>query len=243
MAKKKIEDDRYGGAGIECAKCGTRNPPDRVFCNSCGAKLPLARDPFADAPRPNRVKPFLKAVWNLLGIAVIVAVVMLFWPPEQIGMEGRSRHSEIFESKSRQLNEAIDESRSLSLVLNETEINGFLDKRLEEYLEQHRFDSGGLLQSIRIMLTPDYLAIQTRSKHGPVAFTRTVRGVPAVINNQFVFEVEKVSVGILPLPPPISEVVAQRVLGVFSQMEPEKRVVQNLTRIELSEGKMRLTVE
>lgn len=243
MTRKMNRDDRFGGAEIECAKCGTANPPDRVFCNSCGAKLPLARDPFADAPRPSRTKPILKAVSHLLTIAVIVVIVMVFLPPERIGMDGNSRHSEIFERKSREMNEAIDENRSLAVVVNEVEINGFLYTRMNEYLEEHRFDSGAVLQNVRIMLTPERIAVQTRTKHGPVSLTRTVRGVPAIRDNHFVFDVEKVSVGILPLPAPIDAVVAKRIAGTFSRMEPEARVVENLSRIDLSEGKMRLTVE
>lgn len=242
MAKIK-KDDRYQGATIKCLKCGTLNPPDRVFCTNCGAKLPLTENPFDSAPRRRSIKPIIKTVTHLLAIAIIIAIAMIFWPTGRIGMDGNSRNLENFEKKTEALIKAIDEGRGYSAVVNETEINAFLQQRIDEYLEQHRFDSGSVLQDVRMMIKPDYVMVRVKAKHGPLTLVRTVRGVPKIEDNQFLFEIDKVSVGVLPLPAVWADTVSERVAGVFAGAKPALKIVENLNEIELSETKMKLTVD
>lgn len=229
-------------AQIECPKCGTSNPPDRMFCSGCGARLPLAEDPFANAPRPSRIKPILKHIPRLILIVLLVSLALSLWPSGRIGMEGNYRSKKFFQEKMDKLNSAVESGRDATVVVNETGVNSFLDARLQEYLEQHRFDSGTVLKSVAMMITPDSVTVQVKSEHGPLPLTRAVKGVPRIEDNNFVFEVEKVTAGILPLPPPVDSIVAKRVCRVFVRMEREREVVEELSRIQLSQGKVRLTV-
>jgi hypothetical protein len=243
MAKKIKREDIYKGAEIKCLKCGTANAPDRVFCNACGAKLPLNHNPFDSAPRPSRVKPLIKAVSHIVSILVIVAVALAFWPAERVGLEGKSRNREDFERKTQDLLDAIEAGREFTVIVNEAEINAFLEQKLEDYLEQNRFSSGAVLQDVRMMLNPEFVMVQVQTKHGPLAFTRSVRGVPRIVDDQFVFDVDKISVGILPLPLELGKFIAEPLRNVFAGDGPGLQIVGNLSGIELSETKIKLMVD
>ena len=241
--KRKKRNKPLPGAQTECAKCDHLNPPDRMFCGNCGAKLPLAKNPFEDVPQPSRVKPLLKQIPRLITLLILLCLGLAVWPPAYIGMEGRHRSAEVFSEKIQKLRDGVESGRKVTVVVNETGINAFLKKRLNKYLKQNQFARGTLLKSVRMMITPQDLLLQVKTDHGPLTLTRQIRGVPKVENNKFVFDVEKVSLGILPLPPPLDNFVSGRIKRIFAQMDDEREVVANLSRIELSEGKVRLTVQ
>jgi len=229
-------------ARIVCDQCGEENAPDRVFCSACAAKLPLIHDPFADAPPPDRLKPALKQIPRIIGLLLLICVILAFWSPSNIGMEGVYRSETILSEKVEKLNVGIEEGREVTVVVKETGINGLMEKLLASYLEDHQFDSGAVLRSIRIKITPDKFFVQVKTSHGPLIVTRTVCGVPHIENGKVVFEVGKVTLGHLPIPSAVRQVVVDRVWRVFARMEKELNVVNNLTRIELSEGSVRVAV-
>lgn len=228
-------------ARIKCEQCGAENVPDRIFCSDCAAKLPLIHDPFADAPPPDRLKPILKQVPRVISLFLLIGIILAFWPPTYIGMDGVYRSETILTEKIEKLSAGIKDGREVTVVVKETGINALMAKRLEVYLADHQFDSGAVLRSVRMKITPPAFFVQVKTSHGPIIITRTVRGVPRIENGEVVFDVERVKVGLLPLPSALQSIVVNKVWRVFARMDKELNIIENLTRVELSEGSVRVT--
>ncbi len=239
MAKKpKLkDDDRYEGAHIKCLKCQMKNSPERVFCETCGAKLPLGGDPFTGVARRRKFKPGMKFVSNLITLFLLVCITLTLWPAAEIGVTGDDADRRSYLRKVDGLIAAIEENRRMVATFDEQELNAFMADRVARLRE-----TAAQVQYAGVSLSSELIKLQLKTKVGPISLTRSLSGRVLLEDNDFSFEIEKSSVGVLPLPRSIGKFLAPGFERFFSGLEPELMVVDRMSRIETVEGRVRLMV-
>lgn len=241
MAKKTRDDDRYEGVHIKCLKCQKMNSPERVFCETCGAKLPLGGDPFTKVARRKRFKPGIKFVSNSITLILLSSLVLGLWPAAEIGIPGETYDRDSYLQKVDRLVRAVEQNRQLVETFEEQELNAFLADKVARLRES---PSGMVAQVERagVSLSRELIEFQLKIKIGPIRLTRSLSGMVLLEDNDLSFEIEKSSIGVLPLPASIGEYLAKGLKRFFSGLEPELMIVDKMSRIETVDGRLRLMV-
>lgn len=229
--------------GIKCRECGAVNALGRVFCSSCGKKLDLTRVSkrvlarSAETPMQRRMR-----VIRLLIVMVLLAVVaLILWPIEPEGNVGEAAEAAALQTKIRRLETAVAARAHVFDVISEREVNAFLAEILAG--DPSISKSEGLrlgVETLRVRFTPDELKVFLVANWGPFRLSYVVAGVPDIRERRFVLDISHGQFGHLWLPGPVAEWMGGRIAYALSGLKREQRLLDNLGRCELGDGKVRL---
>ena len=226
---------------ISCAKCGEPNELSGMFCRNCGAKLDFASmksENFDKQRKKDKTSGTGKLVFGVVNLviflALLAALIMMFWPTKPLAEVGSEQMGEEAKEKLIRLHEAADRDIQMDELLNEQEVNAYLAMALAGH---HR--EGGAppidVEDLNIMISKSGIEVFMAMKIGPGTLTYLVRGMPQVGAGGFQFDVQEVTTGHLPMPGPLGDWVAGKVANVFSQMDEERFVLDNLASMNLAE--------
>ena len=229
---------------VKCAKCNTRNELKSLFCVECGAKLDMRNvqhDDFAKRAKKER-SGSLSGVFKVLRLVVLLVLLagigLMFWPPPMVAEVGDASLAAECRNKVARLHEACEDSIGLQMIFTEAEINAYLSQAAVEQAESGAGRSGG---EVVLVLDKEAIEVVTTVKLGPVPLSYMVVGYPVVGGSKFAFEVAQARVGHLPVLGPPANFVAGQVARIFTDMEPERFVLDHLSRVELNARRFRVT--
>lgn len=226
---------------INCAKCGEPNELSGMFCRNCGAKLDfgaIQAGGFEKQRKKDKSSGLGKKIFGFINLVIflflVAGLVLMCWPTSPLAEVGSEAMGEEAKDKLVRLHEAIEGNIQMEALLNEQEVNAYLALALAGH---HR--EGGTqpidVEDLNIMISKRGVEIFTAMKLGPATITYLVHGMPQVGPSGFQFQVNKVTAGHLPMPGPLGAWVSSRVANVFSEMDTEQFVLDNLASMELAE--------
>jgi hypothetical protein len=224
---------------VTCGSCGHRNPLGRLYCVKCGAKLEVS--PETVRPEVSSAQAFGRWLARMVRLAVtlglLAGLVQLLRPVPPMGQSGTVQHANEFREKADLLNYALLEKQVARQQFSEAEINGYLEQVVQN--TPNRQGEGLLqfeLQMINVKLKPDQIVTVFLSTWKSLSLTYEITARPLREEGAFALEIQRFRLGHLPLPGPAAEWVAGRVSRVFSQMEREKSLLDQLATLEVQEG-------
>ena len=236
MAKKLI-----------CQQCEEENEISSIFCRDCGAKLDhrnLQPDELVVKTRESSgsLRKLLGTVRLLVGLALLAAVGLGFWPTIPIGEVGTRDHAKEMLDKLERLHEATENGVRYSEVVGEKEINAYVRGRIDKQREERPRGGGVLanLEEVNIALYNNEIVVHIRNKLGPVPVVYMLKGRPIADRGSFSLGIEEASVGHLPLPGPLQGFVAGKLKAIFENLKPERKVLDNLERLQIMPRRARM---
>ncbi len=231
-------------ASVKCPSCGARNDVSagRLFCNQCSGKLDLSRVRFTE-PAKSGFRYMVKRVLRVTVLVVLLAIlVLLVLPAEPRGLAGTEEDGRACFDKLSELFDAIERGAPLQRVFHETEVNGYFEVLLDEAVTDPLDQGRGLnVRAINLSFTDQTFIVHIRANWHMLQLTYEVEGRPVLQERGFETEVVRVTLGHLPIPGPMQERFAERLLPLFEQMERERYVLDHLSRIDLAPRQVRLT--
>ena len=117
---------------VECQKCGTMTPMNRMFCNSCGAKIDI-RDASqtigASRQRNTMIKLIIQVAVIVVALIILIPLGLSIWPHGSLdgaavgnlraGDDARTKLGSLVDAKRVKASEA-------KVLLSEEEVNGYL---------------------------------------------------------------------------------------------------------------------
>ena len=224
---------------LKCPSCGKLNEKTRLFCKSCGAKMDFNRMKFGPSP----VLLFFKRLLRTVVLLVLLVVVgFAFWPTAPEGRVGTEEDGRACFDAMADLYEAIHSEAHRVRVIEEEEINAYLETLVAEAVPPMQGTFLDLdLESIRLQLVAGEVVVHIRSKWKNVPLTHVLRGVPVVAEDGFSLHVTYAAMGRLPIGGALRPRMVGRLTPVFANMERERHVLDRLDNIELADGAVRLT--
>ncbi len=230
-------------ARVKCPSCGARNElmVDRLYCRRCGAKLDLSQARFG-LERGQAVAAFINRLLRLAILCLLIAVLaLLVWPSAPQGATGTEEEGMTCFDKLADLYVAIHDNRALYRIVTEPEVNGYLDLLLAEATEtQARSGLGMTVRSINLSFTENTFIVHILAEWKILRLTYEIEGRPRLEDGGFEIEVLRYSLGHLPIPAPLRQRFAERLLPLFEQMDRERYVLDHLARIDLAPQRARL---
>ncbi len=230
-------------AWVKCPSCGARNEllVDRLYCNRCSAPLDLSHVRFG-ASRSVSIGRFVKRLVRMLVLALLLVVlVLLLWPTTPQGTAGTREDAEACFEKLAELYDAIEAGHRLQRILTEAEVNGYLDALLEGAVPDPEVRDTALnMRAINLSFTEEAFVVHILAEWNVLRLSYEIEGQPRLQDGQFGVDVLRVSLGHLPMPGPMKQRFAKRLLPLFEQLEQERYVLDNLTQINLGEARIRL---
>ncbi|OQA26678.1 MAG: hypothetical protein BWY59_01293 [Verrucomicrobia bacterium ADurb.Bin345] len=234
--------------GIKCPQCGNVNDLGRVFCSKCGSRLDLSKVSTRILARGMQ-KPhdsMYRLLRNLLLLALIAALCLLLWPAGLVGDTGTVKEARQFAAKIAAIQRAQQAGLYVFEVATEREVNAYIAEILKQ--NKNISQSEGMRMGIeaitvRVEPLPKGLTVVILANWGPVRLSYEVTGVPVVKQGLFYLDVQSARWGHLPLPGPAGQWVSQRVANVFSQMRRERKMLDQLGRFDVGDGRIRLVTK
>ena len=216
---------------ITCEKCGAENQLGRMHCSQCGAKLEI-KDPRTQA-KPQRKGGVGSVIRILVVLALLLAIVMMLRPVVSNGAEGGLQDAQRLQQKMRTLKSAIMDRKAVTQRISEAEINGYFS----DLLRRAPPEGGAMtLTRINMELVDGRAIVVLESRLGPVRITYKITGRPDTSGDTLQFPIDSVQVGQLPLPQPLGGWVAGSVGVVFSNMADERRILGELSKLDVGAG-------
>jgi hypothetical protein len=230
-------------AWVKCPSCGARNDftVNRFHCRSCGAKLDLSR--LRTGPTPGRlISHYLKRLLRMVVlVTLLVVLTLLVWPTTPEGESGSAEDGLACFEKLAELYEAIGEGKRLERIFTEAEVNGYFVELLAEAVPDGLETPRGLhMRAINLSFTEAEFIVHILAEWKVLRLTYEVAGQPRLRDGRFEVDVSRVSMGHLPVPGPLKQHFAGRLMPLFEQMDRERYVLDNLSQIDLRPGRARL---
>lgn len=232
--------------GIKCPRCGNINTFGRVFCSKCGVRLDLSRvnnrvlAKSIERPHSSALRLFR----FLLFVALLAVVALLLWPSGLVGAPGALRDARSMERKIAAVVRAQQAGLYVFEIISEREANAYLAEILKRNEGISRSEGMKLgIEAITMGFQPDGLTVVILAAWGPLRISYEVTGMPVIDEEGFKLDVISARWGHLPLPGPSGQWVSERVARVFSQMQRERRMLDDLQRCDVGKGKVRLVTK
>lgn len=194
-----------------------------------------------------RVSTVLRRVLrSVVLVALLTVLGLLLWPTTPAGQRGTEGDSTRLRAKLTSLHEAMSHNRFLAGEITEAELNAYLAVLLKNTAAQdpEGARAGRLTtQSIVISVEPNAMVVHILAGWGPLKLSYEVVGTPRLSEAGFGFEVASTRLGHLPMPGASRAWLAERLSGVFANLNEERRILENLALIELKEQKMRVETQ
>lgn len=231
---------------MNCPRCGNANELGRVFCSKCGVRLDLSRVNTRMLAR-GATKPhegFFRLVRVLVLLALACVIGLVLWPTELVGEPGSIRDARLLENKIQGLVRAQNSGLYVFEIVAEREVNAYLAEVLKRDENLSRSDGMRLgLEAIRVRFQPEVMTVVLLANWGPLRLSYEIQGVPVTGTGGFSMDVRSARWGHLLLPGPSADWVTARVAAVFSQMNRDRNVLDQLERCDLGQEKVRLVTK
>ena len=188
-----------------------------------------------------KTRRFSKLI-RLLPLFLLIAVVVLaLWPARPSGNVGEEETFQVVKSRILELHRDCENNKIRKLVFTEEEINTYLGELIMRHLDETDTRSTIDLDEINVDVDSTSMKVFTAMNLGLAKVTYILDGHPVVGQGQFQFVVDRVVAGHLPLPGPAANLVTDGVMGVFSQLDVELFILDHLSALDLSDGRIRIT--
>jgi hypothetical protein len=227
---------------VICGKCGAENALGRVFCGKCGAKLDTAAVRPETIARAGRRNPLLKhwpkLLWVLLGAACVCAG-LAFWP--RLSALGESGTRPAGKDLQRRLDAAarLPPGSRLVVTLSEQALNGYI-----EHFKLPDLKADGY----SVALEPGLVHARLVRTLGPYTLGDWALA-PAMSWDLWLTPVggrllvRRASIGHLGVAGPLRTAVARRFAATVGGDPQWRAWTPGISRIEIDDGEVRLTVE
>jgi len=225
---------------VLCDQCGKHNEASRLFCTSCGAKLDLSKVRIKSSAGLSVGRMIARTIRLALFLGLLAVLGLLVWPTQPTGAAGTQADGNVLYAKLRELDRAQRTGVTLRHIVPENEINGYFSGLLAERATPGA--GGGQLdtQDIRVSLAPGEVTVHITASLSFLTLTYEVTGQPMLSNRGFQFEPHRVTMGHLPLPGFIGDLVASRIAAVFANLEKEKSILEGLAFMEVDANRVRV---
>lgn len=224
---------------IKCPQCGFENQLGRIFCHHCGSKLEFSEGSFKEGtPVVSKGQLAGRLIRLAITLGLVAILVLMLMPANPAGQTGSRQDSVLLDQKIRVLRRAALDGRSLRQEVREEELNA--------YIEEFRAHNGQPLMSvsrfkmdlskINFTLLDNRVDLLIEGRAGPVALTLEVGGQPTRDQGHFNFVAKHGRIGHLPLPGPAAGWLAGRMSVVFSKMDREKQLLDDVKQIDVQSG-------
>lgn len=226
-------------AAIKCMACSRMNPLGRLFCVGCGERLDTKN--IVDVPLVSPAKRITRLVRLLVLLGLLLALLQMIRPVAPMGRQGAPDAHSLLLYQLETLRQAVLNKRSMEMAFTEASINGYLHHLLTN--SPSRESSGPVkaeVQDVRVQLLPGQVVVVMTSSLGPFTISYETQGQPRVAAEGFVFDVERVRIGHLPLPGPAAPWAASRLFNLFSELERERTLANAVDQITVDAGQVRV---
>jgi hypothetical protein len=227
---------------VKCSTCGHLNPLGRLFCVKCGGRLDVRPENMQRAGGDLAFwgRRLLLLVRMTVSLALLAALALLVYPVEPAGQPGGLLEAQGLAQKLHLLQVAALERRALEQEATERELNGYLAQILRN--TPNRKAGGPLpfeMESIRVDLQPGEIVTVLVTKLSWITLTYELRSAPSRRDGRFALDLLGLRMGHVPLPGALGGHVAGRLANIFSRLEREKRLLDQLSTISVEDGVVR----
>ena len=224
---------------IRCTQCGEINRLPVVHCKRCGAKLDFetAEKRMQDASKPTMQQQLRLAVRLAVAFVLLVIILLMLWPAKMMRTSGEEIDAKRYRLKGELLIDALNRGVPASQVIEEKEINAFMQEMLAAQPATGGFTAS--LKDIGARFFPGRAEVFVAIKRGPFTFTGTF--YVKVRNSDLV--VTSAKAGHLPLPGILGRLYANTQAGLFRQFKNESRIVRHLDGASINDETIELLVK
>lgn len=224
---------------VKCPVCAHLNPLGRLFCAKCGTRLEVTDTSVRKTSEPGEGTGAVmgRVIRLLLFLGMLIALYLVSRPVKPMGHHGSRMDGQVLSQKMNLLHAAVQEQRAMSQLATEAEVNGYVAELLKNTM--NRTAEGALrfeLQDINTSFRDGRVVTVFVSSLRFFQLTYEFKGRPARVDGRFTVEVEGLRLGHLPLPRPAARWVGARMARVFSELEREKRLLDQLSVVEVQDG-------
>lgn len=216
---------------VICPQCGHPNGRVSVFCAGCGARMGegavMRRH---DGWSTGRFLGGLVRLAVVLGIALAIGLAV--WPLPVAGTVANDAVAKGF----------LDRLSKTGTWIGQDDINNYLAWRVRDTPVEGAQALHVGLEGVRIELRVDRVRAVAVGTWGPVRLTFDIRGLPDTTGGAFRLRVGEARLGHLRLPQPAHGWAAGHLETILSNMVEERKVLDGVRRIELSDGRVKLHV-
>jgi hypothetical protein len=222
---------------LKCPRCGHLNSLGRMFCTQCGEKLEVNASSVKSGTTGEVVRSTIgRIVRWVVGLLILVCIIQIIRPVRPGGAEGGPQDAQRMAQKIRILSGAAHDGRAANLELEEAQINAYLEAARNRNKDPKK---GGLLQleKVNIDLLPNRVLTTAMTKLGPITLTYEVESTLVVKDRLMDCRIKRVRLGRMPMPPPLSGMLARKVSAIFREMDQERRLLQQLDEFTVAQDK------
>lgn len=225
---------------MRCTSCGEMNQLPRVHCQKCGAHLDFeTAEQHMIEVNDVTLQDKLSQAGKLALIGVFILIIaLLIWPGRMTRTTGEAIDAKRYRLKSELLVDALNRGLPASQVIEEGEINAYLQEMLAAQATGEKRRSGSL-EDIGARFFADRAEVFIAVGRGP--FTLTAHYYVRPQGDELV--VTSAKAGHLPLPGILGRIYAKTQSGLFRQLKNESRIVRNLDGAEVNDGSIEVLVK
>jgi hypothetical protein len=225
------------GVEVTCTQCGHKNPLGRVFCMKCGAKLNL------DSLSPKSMRDSVRGQGGALArlfrwvvtLALLFAIIQILRPVAPSGHNGSAQDALRLRQKLGLLKGAALDGRAASQRISEVEVNSYLAELVQSAMGGSSSDLYRL-RTVNVAMENGKITVVLVSSAGPASLSYEMVGTPARTSDRhFLYDVETVRLGHLPMPGPLGQWVAGQAHNVFSKMRDERELLDRMARVQVGQ--------
>ncbi len=224
---------------VTCQRCGYENELSRLFCLRCGGRLDLRRVTAKEVAPPRRSSWGPGKLFRLVSVLAALGVLFLIlWPVEPRGSRGIRADAAQLANKIKDLDNATDRGKAMSVLVSEAEANAYVADAVERSLRDLPPSSYRLqLREVNLTFTPSRFIVLIAAHWGPLRLTYELKGT---LSKDREIEVIGTRWGHLPLFGVGNAWLVRGMTGVFAGMRREAELMSRLGRVELEWGCVRL---
>lgn len=229
---------------VHCALCGRENELGRMFCVGCGQRLQFnAPDAmsFSRQPRPFRLGRLFRSVLLILFLLAVVLGLLVVFPPAPLGGVTDGTGGQAAEERLQAVRSSISVGGvGAEVEITEAALNGWLSNCLARVQDERitvRMTSGELILEGASRFHLD----GTAGRYFKTSLPLTLRlGAHLQAGS---LSMDRVSVGLLPLPGPLGEPVRQWFAARIAPLWRELRLDSLMRAVEIQPGRAILRLD
>lgn len=257
---------------VPCDQCGHENDLGRIFCARCGARLKadaLSPDEVARQLRQKRKPQRIKNLLVLIGILILAAVGVAFWPTSIGAGPGDARQGKAVAGKLEGIASELKSKGSVTRSITEKDVNSYLAfvmlHKAEEKArkKEEKSDDGDEDDKDKRRKKPDAkpdaavfadiaegtFAFQVRKSYGPLVvgayktprwhLEYTISGT----NDQGRLKPTHAAVGHVPFPIPFRGILVSAAKRRVRAGFPHESLFDSVSEVTLEDNRVRFTVK
>lgn len=227
---------------VTCNHCGASNDLGRIFCMACGKRMTITAEDVNQAQVKQGAFKWLGVIRPIVVLLVFVVAALMIWPRVPAGPATQTNQAALRAKlgvKVGALHVAAGSKRESNASFDAEELNVYVKARVPD---------GAAADTLTISLEPDRIVVLEQAKLGPfkvggksvgpLRFTRQIICRPA----GRIFEITGASIGHLPMPGPLKNLVSKPLLKYLALTQSEQTIEKQLTGISIQDGKLEIKV-